>query len=437
MNVLIYDFEKGEAVEGHKGHETDNNKQINNQQPHTAIEFLRQNAVLSSVNSNVIRYCLLTKTFKVFLDLSMRNPITILKQSPRDDNMVAAGTKNGLILLIAVDQMEILAKLRGHDTEISSLDWMFFSIKQLPICKELDKEIDKKTSLQNLIASTDTSDIFDIYEENNDQEFGVYDASVEDRSDDEETNDAEIQEKILSNSNFNFLEACKNLKTDILADGEPEGSSKRGTYEDNKDQYGVKNEENLSIDESLQSNASSHTPVLTDESLQYIVECKKIKELANSSKEDQTSTADIPVLASGSREQVAWLWDVDERRDFCKINWHPKPKPILPSPFTNVLWIDQTTLLVTDGNGDLIEYKISFDAINRNVSCKEQKEEKFDAKGILNVCKSNVGSVLWTSSIHRRISCLDIKQDFEKIISLDTIQTRIHFILENPIDSNL
>lgn len=431
---MVYDFETGEAIKGHKGHETDKGKQINNQCPHTAIAYLKQDAVLSSVASNVIQYCLLTNTFKIFLDLSMRNPITILKQSPKDDNMVAAGTKNGLVLLIAVDKMDIVAKLRGHDTEVSSLDWMYFSMTSL----SLSKEEDKKASLQNLIASTDTSDVFDIYEENQDPEFGVFEASVEDRSDDEETNDAEIQEKIVSNSCFNYLEACKSLKVDILAEDEQEGSSaKRETFEDNKEQYGLKNEKNPSIDESLVSNASSHTPVLTEESLNYVEECQRLKDFVIVSKEEIAQINEIPVLASGSREQVAWLWDVNERRDFCKIKWHPKPRPALPSPFINVLWIDQNTLLVTDGNGDLNEYKINFHLDTRAITYKEQKEKTFEAKGILNMCKNDDGSVIWTSSIHRHISCLDVQKNFEKIVSLDTIQLRVHFIVENPIDSNV
>ena len=368
------------------------------------------------------------------MDLSSRNPISIMKQSPKDDNLVAAGTKNGLILLIGVDKMEVVAKLRGHDTEISSLDWIYLSSSKPA---EASKADDNKSSLENLIASTDTSDIFDIYTENGEPEFGVYGKEVDNCSDDEESNVAELQEKIVSNSNFNYLEACRDLKTVILSDENAKGDSSKGTYEDNKEQYGVKNEINPSCDESLASNASSRTPVLTEESLNYFDECQRMKDFAIVSKEDVTQIKEIPVLASGSREPVAWLWDVLNREAFCKIKWHPKTKPSLPSPFTNVLWIDQSTLLVTDGNGDLNEYKVNLDLNTRSCTTSEQKEKKFDAKGILNMCKSEEGTVIWTSSIHRHISCLDVKKDFEKIISLDTIQLRVHFIVENPIDSNV
>lgn len=409
---------------------------MNNQNPHTAIVYLKQNLVLSSASSNVIRYCLNTNTTKIFLDLSTRNPISMMKQSPKDNNIVAAGTKNGLILLFAVDKMEVTARLRGHDTEISSLDWMYLSMRQ-----EVPKEDVSKVSLKNLIDSTDSSDVFDIYGDTpkREQEFGVYGEAVEDRSDDEETNAAEINEKVHSNSNFNFLEACNSLKVDILAEDGEKGGSSKGTYEDNKDQYGMKNKDNPSVDDSLESNASSRTPVLTEESLNYLDECQRMKDFVIVTKEEVAlaQVDDIPVLASGSREQVAFLWDVNERTAFCKIKWHPKPRPALPTPFTNVLWIDQSTLLVTDGNGDITEYSISLDVNTRAITSKEQKDKKFDAKGVLNLCKSEDGTVMWTSSIHRHISCLNIQKDFEKIVSLDTAQLRVHYIVESPIDSNV
>ena len=404
---------------------------LHNQQAHTAIEFL-DTSIISSVNSTVINYCLLTNTFKIFLDFSHRNPISILKRSPKDMNLIAAGTKNGLILLIALDKMDIVARLRGHDMEITSLDWMFLSISAKPV------EAKEKVSLEKLIASTDTNDCFDIYTDNVEPEFGEYRGETAgDRSDDEEVNKSEIQEKILSNSNFNFLEACNDLKNEILTDESFKEDSPKGKFEDNKEQYGVKNTKNPSIDESMESNASSRTPVLTEESLNYIDEAQRMKDFVIVTKEDVELVNEIPVLASGSKEQLAWLWDINERTAFSKIKWHPKNRPSLPTPFTNVVWIDQSSLLVTDGNGDINEYKISLDINSRKLTNKDEKDKKFDAKGVLNMCKSADGSVLWTSSIHRHISCFDTKKNFEKIISLDTIQLRIHFIVENPIDSNV
>lgn len=436
LTVLVCDFATGEVTRGHKGHESENRQyRMKNQLPQTAIAFLKQKIVLSSVHSNVISYCLESNTFKIFLDFSSGNPITIFKQSPKDTNLVAAGTKNGLILLISVDKMEVIARLRGHDTEVTSLDWIYLSMRPQ---KQEPLEVDKKSTLQEIIAATDTSDAFDIYEDNTDAEFGVYvSESIEDRSDDEEDNQAEIQEKIHSTSDFNFLEACSSLKGDILGDGDDKGDSSKGKFEDNKEKYGVLNPDIQSVDESLESNASSRTPVLTEESLNYLDECQRMKDFVIVSKEEIAQIEDIPVIASGSREPLAWLWDVNEKNSFAKIKWHPKPRPVLPTPFTNVLWIDQNTLLVTDGNGELNEYKVSLDVNTRVLSAKEQKDKKFDAKGILSMCKSEDGSLIWTSSIHRHISCLDVKNSFEKIVSLDTVQLRIHHIIENPIDSNV
>lgn len=434
FNVLIYDFTSGEVIGGHKGHEHEIHPMKGGQHPHTSIAFLSQNIILSSVNSNIISFCVQSNTYKIFIDFSGRNPITILKQSPKNQTLVAAGTKNGLILLISLDKMEVVARLRGHDTEISSLDFIYLSMRPAPV----SEDIDKKSTLEQIIASTDTSDVFGIYEDSNDAEFGVYASeSIGDRSDDEEDNKGELQEKIVSNSNFNFIEACNSLKGEILGEGCYKGESSKGTFEDNRDRYGVKNAQNPSADESLASNASSRTPVLTEESLNFLDECQRMKDFVIVTKEEVDLYEELPVLASGSREQVAWLWDINERTAFSKIKWHPKTRPVLPAPFTNVLWIDESTLLLTDGNGDIIEYKVSLDIHTRVLTCKEVKEKTFDAKGVLNMCKSQDSSVVWTSSIHRHISCLDVHKDYEKIISLDTIQLRIHYIVENPIDSNL
>lgn len=434
QQVLVMDFETGQVIKGHKGHCTEKPKVEIPQTLYSAIAFANHNTLISSTNSNVINYCLPTNTFKVYLDLSSRNPITILKQSPDNSNMMAAGTKNGLILLIAIDKMEIVARLRGHDTEITSLEWITFSSQP-----NQEKEPDS-IALKSAIATAtaDSAELFDIYSYDDTAEFGVYREATEDGSDDEVTNEAEIQEKIQNNSNFDFLEACNELKGDILANGCSTSSNSgalKGTFEENKDKYGIKNDENPSIDESMESNASSHTPVLTEESLNFLDEYQRMKDFVKPDKQDLPNPNQIAVLASGSREPVVWMWNVNERIELAKIKWHPKPKPLLPAAFTNVLWIGQKILLITDSNGDLVEYKIAFDSKKKSVT-SEKQERTFDAKGILNLCKSNDESVVWALSIHRNISCLETSH-FSKIISLDTIQLRIHYIVENPIDSNV
>lgn len=423
--VLVYNFQIEEIIKGHKGHCDELNKQYQ----FSAITFTSSNIVLSSLNSDVIKFCLLTNTFKSYPDFSNRNPITILKKSPKDCELVAAGTKNGLILLIDSEKMEIKARLRGQDSEITSLDFMVFPV----IPKDSTKINNVKRAVKQSVP-VDDSDIFDIYKTDKiEDEFGAFQENVEDRSDDEETNEAEMKEKVHNTTDFNFLEACSDLKYQILCrDGENSapGNRNSGTFDDNKEQYGMKNEDTPSVDVSIASNRSSHTPVFTEESLNYIDECQRLKELDDKSKDE-----DIVVLASGSRECVVWLWDIIEHTALHKIRWHPKAKNLLPAIFTNVLWLNKEILLFTDNNGEVVEHKIKFDERNKKVTDQRQKRT-YDVKGVLNICKSNDSSLLWMSSIHRHICCLET-QNLTKIISLDTLQIRIHYIIENPIESNV
>lgn len=49
---------------------------------------------------------------------------TSLACCPHDSNLVAIGSKNGLVCIINLQKNgSILYKLRGHDTEVISLSW--------------------------------------------------------------------------------------------------------------------------------------------------------------------------------------------------------------------------------------------------------------------------------------------------------------------------
>lgn len=58
--------------------------------------------VLSIDRNAFVKYCLRSNTFKVFDDnfILKRGTITVLKASPYDENILALGTKNGLITVV-------------------------------------------------------------------------------------------------------------------------------------------------------------------------------------------------------------------------------------------------------------------------------------------------------------------------------------------------
>ncbi|CAO1380587.1 unnamed protein product [Diamesa serratosioi] len=432
--VSLYDFNTGNITQGHRGHANENQRYTGNNNLST-ISFSGHNKIISTVNSNLISFCLLTNSFKIYLDFSSHNPITILKQSPKEPKIMAAGTKNGLILLFDTEKVEVLFKLRGHDKEITSLDWMYFPIENASTVVRTPKNTPIK---KNKPPPPDNdADLFDVYSfDHLENEFGEYRQKNKDVSDDEESNNADLKEKLQENADFNFLEACTSLKGQIMGDEEKCNKNidkSKKTFEENKEQYGLEKNDG-SIDDSMESNASSITPVFTDESPD---EGQKLKDFVVVTKPEAIIAVDyFPILASGAMEQSVWLWDVNGKVALTKTNYHPsKKRSSLPSPFTNVLWIDLQTLIITDFNGDLFEYKVEFSSIEKSMVL-EKKEKTFPSKAVLNICKNKDSSIIWTSSLHRHIDCIEFLTS-ELLVSLDTLQLCIHQLTENPFDSNV
>lgn len=351
---------------------------------------------------------------------------------------MAAGTKNGLILVFDTEKVEALFKLRGHDKEITSLDWMYFPIEKASSTSVActPKKTPAKKNKPPPPCDND-ADLFDIYSfDHLENEFGEYRQKIKDVSDDEESNSGDMKEPVPENADFNFLEACNSLKGQIMGDEEKCNKNidkSKKTFEQNKEQYGLDKNDG-SIDDSLESNASSATPVLTDESPD---EGQKLKDFVVVAKLEGLVAVDyFPILASGAMEQSVWLWDVNGKVALTKTNYHPsKKRSSLPSPFTNVLWIDLQTLIITDFNGDLFEYKCEFNSIEKSMLL-EKNEKTFPAKAVLNMCKSTDSSIIWTSSLYRHINCMDF-QSCELLLTLDTLQLCIHQLTENPFDSNV
>lgn len=330
--VCVFMLDSGRCVKGHKGHY--NHEIRNNRTASAAICYTRKNKIISSKNSDIISYCVLSNTFVCYSDISKKNPITILKDSPFTSE-IAAGTRNGLILIFN-ENFEMKFQLRGHDMEITSLDW----IKYIP-----ESTQSAPITLPKSMFVDDSSDIFDIYSfvevEN---EFGAYKDRPQDiLNDTEDLNCSKLMEEPANSSNFNFVEACNNLKDTILGTPARGGDSSKTTYESNQELYGVPNEKNYS-DESNESISSSHTPQFQDSFLNLTTENKTTpqkNDFVVIEKKDSTKTqADTTMLASGSKENFAWIWNVDQGLSVTKVKWPGtlnKFKSTLPTPFTSVV----------------------------------------------------------------------------------------------------
>lgn len=478
--VTVLDFQTGKAVNGHKAHVTgeirDKSKKTT-----TAIVFLQQNAVISTVRSTLVHFNLNTNKFTFYHEfIKSSNPFSILRQSPKDPNLLAGGTKDGTVVVIDLEKMQITRRFRGHDKEISSIDWRYFSVPK----KESEAE-----SLAHLISSIDATDAFDVYDQPNVEEFGVYGgATVASKSDDKEDNNRSLHEKLANDEGFDYSEACRSVRCDMEASqgkakrdkfGNPvfdcdcdDDMKERQTYEDIRARFAYLNpNEGASDSESLLSNAPSSTPDLTEESLNEAVsqsqreaankslndgnksindadnqslngdEGQTMNGVANQSqvKNEKEEDEEIVLLATAAHEHQALFWDVKSESldSIGEIRWSSKSKSPFPEAYANIIFMSDDKILISNGFGEIQEHKFELDVKERKVNILEKKINHYNAKAVLSLAKSEAGDVLWTSSIFRNISCFDVLNDQVRIITLDTMQPTITCLRESHYDPNI
>lgn len=329
--VCVFMLDSGKCVKGHKGHYNYNESKAHRISS-AAVCYTRKNKIISAKHSDIISYCVLSNTYKCYSDISKKNPINILKDSPFSGE-IAAGTKNGLILIFNED-FEVKFNLRGHDMEITALDW----IKYVPEITEAPPITLPKSMF------VDDSDAFDIYSfDELENEFGAHKDRPQDILSDEDANTSKVIEDPANSSKFNFMEACSNLKDTILGTPARGGDPSKTTFESNRELYGVPNE-NESDDSNI-SIASSHTPQLSESSINFIIEQENTplkNDFVVIEKKDSTkSQAGITLLASGSKENYAWIWNIDQGLGISKVKWpgplKSKYKSTLPTPFSSLV----------------------------------------------------------------------------------------------------
>lgn len=89
--VHVWDLNAGKRVLGHRGH-------FGRPSTSSAMCYTNNRQIISIVGSVCIRYCVTSNTFMTY-NLTKNHAVTIVKVSPYDENIVAAGTKYGLIIL--------------------------------------------------------------------------------------------------------------------------------------------------------------------------------------------------------------------------------------------------------------------------------------------------------------------------------------------------
>lgn len=300
--------------------------------------------------------------------------ITILKVAPFDDTMIAAANKTGLIIIISLKTMSPISKFRGHDFELCSLEWMpaFNTNSNMNTTidrKEIDEPVKQKPTRLRKPQSepeVDDSDIFDIYSYDQlETEFGTMRDKKPTFNDNEEAEINRLKELRTSHKDFNFIEACDNLK-DFIKSSEEEPNVSIPAC-NSKSLYDIPDSAQ-SLQESQEFNVSGFSNEDNDQqnlSNDSNPDCDKLKDFILVNKDDIETDCN-QILASSTKDGLIWLWDVKRNKAIEKIIFTPdKKKDSNVYKFYDIIWMSGEKMYVFH-NSYIIEYSV-------NIYCSDQK----------------------------------------------------------------
>uniref|UniRef100_A0A182U7X9 Uncharacterized protein n=1 Tax=Anopheles melas TaxID=34690 RepID=A0A182U7X9_9DIPT len=454
-NVLyVWDLDLGQPVHGHRGHATAPKAPTSRQQfkdVTSAICFSAHGKVISCDRSDLVVYCLLADSYKVMPDFFRNKTVVTLVPSPVDRDVFIAGLKDGLIQIFSIKKMAILHTLRSHDKEIVSIECMTVPVLKGNVWRKRQNNPEagsgnvpdsasktvqnrpKKQARKKTVPVADDSDFLDIYDFNESQEeFGTI---IDREAKDDKQN--QFREKAKTVEGFNFLEACENLKEDIL-----KAANRRDEEEEEDDEAGEQStlaQEDFNTDD---ENDLDDCEKLRD----YVVVDNEDREAEEEPLDNREEFESKLILVSGSRENVVWFWDYETGLPIDKI--------VIPSEtngrlcdtlFTNAVWMDESHIVANTSNGQVIEWKVEFKFKNDRLQLVAKEslapypvEKIFHvirAKGLTKM-ETN-GRYLWCSSIHRKISCLEVAESGKATVVVDysCITPTNRCVVENPLES--
>ncbi|XP_049280865.1 protein rigor mortis isoform X2 [Anopheles funestus] len=450
-NILhVWDLDLQQPVKGHRAHATGTQIKTSKKQLSdvtAAICFTTDGKVISCVHSDLVVYCLLTDRYKVTPDFFRNKTVVTLEPSPVDRDIFIAGLKDGLIQIFSIKKMTILHTLRGHDKEIVSIACMNVPVlkknakrQQIEDCKEnvtgsASKSVSnrpKKQARKKTVPIADEPDCFDIYDFNESlEEFGT----IIDRETMDDKRD-QFREKAKTVEGFNFLEACENLKEDII-----KAANRRDEDEEEDDigeQSGIVPEEFNTDDE----NELDDCEKLRD----YVVVDNEEQGVDEEADEEQDELEYKLILVSGSRENMIWFWDYETGLPIDKITVPSIANARLcDTSFTNAVWIDESHVVANNSNGQVIEWKVEFKFKNErlHLSAKESLapypvDKIFHVIRAKGLAKTDTnGRYLWCSSINRKLTCLEVAESGKASIIVDygCITPTNRCLVENPLES--
>ncbi|XP_050072568.1 protein rigor mortis [Anopheles maculipalpis] len=454
--LTVWDLDSQQAIKGHRAHFITAGQVQTSKKQHSnvfsALCFTKDGKLLSCVYSDLVVYCLITDRYKKMPDFFRNKTVVTLEPSPVDRDVFMAGLKDGLIQIFSIKKMAVLHSLRGHDKEIVSISCMSVPVLKQTVWRKESKAIGgkeeaatgsatksvgknrpKKQARKKAAVVAEESDCFDIYDFNESlEEFGtiVDRESLDDKRD-------EFREKAKTVEGFNFLEACENLKEDIL-----KAASRREDEEED--------------DEALERSALAQGEFNTDDENE-LDDCEKLRDYVvvgdddarevNVETDEEDDKVDYKlILVSGSRENIVWFWDYETGLPIDKI--------VVPSistarlcdtSFTNAVWLDESYIVANNANGQVIEWKVEFKYKNDRLHLLAKESlAPYPVEKIFHVIRAegitktdNNGRYLWCSSINRNLICLQVTESGKASIVLDysCITTSNRCLVENPLES--
>lgn len=240
--------------------------------------------------------------------------------------------------------LSILHKLRGHDTEITSIDWIQlnnYASSTVVAAAVRTKKVAKSRRKPEPIV--DEGDMFDIYSFDDLQyEFGT----ISDVNPIQEEPKQHLS--IQSNEGFDFVEACQSLKEDILRPNNPEA--------DEADEVHQSEIPEFASDGSDQSDCHSDDFVAVNDSLRQL----DLKDKADATPRIQSESDTILSIATASREPFVWIWDLNSGAALEKISFKTSQKASdIKFQGLTARWMDEKTIITNSPNGDLIRHTVS------------------------------------------------------------------------------
>lgn len=216
-----------------------------------------------------------------------------------------------------ISDFKVLYTLRGHDTGICSIEWLQLDCTLKSTQKPKSKKSSggrEKSGGREIKQIIDTSDMFDVYSfDHLENEFG---AIIETKTssldayqvDDDKNSSSDRFEELKDNSNFDFVEACANLREDILRSTSPDESEKPDILGENQalaDDFHLEHEferiDNTTL-EVLDTTDINEISKIDDETTLEDLDCT-LEQTFEATVEKRT------FLVSSSRENFLWIWD--------------------------------------------------------------------------------------------------------------------------------